>query len=459
MNPLMTAALAGCATTLATLAILTSVARRSHPWYPAWQGSQLGLLAGVAVAGGLALVALTDAHEVLRALLLGAVMVAAFKFRQHLRSALTVPRVLWLLPIVLTAAGVSEPARGGHHVGVARASLRGVSSRGVRVRIRVARGKTVDDYRQAARAIAEGMRMTRIHVLHVRPGVVEIHLLRHDPLRHPVPLTSGRVANEVFIGVMESGEPLYLDLFCCASHVITQGQTRSGKSNFLQIVLRQLASHDAAVIAGCDVTGLLLAPFADHEGNEFRHTGTGNIRGHVDTLARIVREMDRRIATLVELRRDKLEAFGPGRPLIVVMLDEFSGLLEASRIDDVLNARRGPDRLAPLIESHVARLVAEGAKAGIRVIIGVQRAEANLLGGTTRSNIAVRLTFRVDNPDSVRLLHPDASDDLCSTVMQSQTGVALVSAPFLTQCSRIRLPCIGDTRQHYFEPILGLGTK
>lgn len=454
MNPLIVAALAGCATAFAIGVMLTSLARRSQPWYPASQGIQLGLIAGSAVTAGMTVVALALVDWVLGAAILLGLMLAAARYRRHIKSATSVPRALWLLPRVLVAAGLAESARGGQHVRTCPVYLRSVGPRGVRVRVRIARGRTAEEYEKATILIASGMRISRANVRQVRPGVVDIHLLRNDPLRIPVHLDGRRISNEVFVGVLDTGEPLGLDLFSCPAHLIAQGQTRSGKTNLLQVVLRQIASNNAVVVAGCDITGLLLAPFADHKGNEYRHTGTANIQGHVDALARIVREMDRRIESLLSQQRDKLTAFGPGRPLILVMLDEFAGLLEAARMDDVVSGRRGSERLAPQVESCVARLVAEGLKAGIRVVIGVQRAEANLLGGATRSNIAIRLSFRVDNRDSVRLLHPDAPDDVCSAVMRSEAGVALVSAPFLAPYSRVRLPHIGDFAEAYFQPIL-----
>jgi S-DNA-T family DNA segregation ATPase FtsK/SpoIIIE len=84
-------------------------------------------------------------------------------------------------------------------------------------------------------------------------------------------------------------------------------------------------------------------------------------------------------------------------------------------------------------------MLAEGAKAGVRVVLITQGAEANTIGGTERSNIATRITFRVDNADSVRLLHPGATVDQCAAVMAMPAGYGLVERPEASAISRFRL--------------------
>ena len=103
-------------------------------------------------------------------------------------------------------------------------------------------------------------------------------------------LDGRRISNEVSLEFWTLGNP-GLDLFR-APH-LPQGQTRSGKT--LPQVVRDKSRQTTQPLSGCDITGLS-APFHNHMGNEYCHTGTANIQGHVDALRpNRPGEMDRRI--------------------------------------------------------------------------------------------------------------------------------------------------------------------
>ena len=75
------------------------------------------------------------------------------------------------------------------------------------------------------------------------------------------------------------------------------------------------------------------------------------------------------------------------------------------------------------------RLMKEGAKVGIVRHTIAQRMSANAIDTDDRSNVATRITLRVDNGDGVRMRHdgiPRAGVDL---VRQFPPGVALYESP------------------------------
>ena len=87
-----------------------------------------------------------------------------------------------------------------------------------------------------------------------------------------------------------------------------------------------------------------------------------------------------------------------------MVLEEYPGELKQLRDFDAAQDRKRGERLEPTARAAVGRLVAEGAKAGVRVLLLAQRADAEFIDGASRSNFAARVSFRVDNADAVRML-------------------------------------------------------
>ncbi|MDE0573941.1 FtsK/SpoIIIE domain-containing protein, partial [Demequina sp. B12] len=203
-------------------------------------------------------------------------------------------------------------------------------------------------------------------------------------------------------------------------HILVQGITRSGKSSALYVFLTALAGRRDTIIVGIDPTGVLLAPLQDVTPTppvdadppvsalsqqfltDTNVTGEGTARW----LESMCEVMDRRIAGL---RSRGLDKFGPtddSVPVIVVVIDELPAVLARAVSEDRVNGSRS--RTHPRIVSALGRIAREGAKANIQILATAQRFDASILGGDVRANFATRITFRVDNADAVRMLHPDA---------------------------------------------------
>ncbi len=141
--------------------------------------------------------------------------------------------------------------------------------------------------------------------------------------------------------------------------------------------------------------------------------------------------MDQRLAELLQSRSDNLATFTTECPLLLVVAEEYPGLLALTQADDDAEGRRGGARLEPQIKRAVKRLIQEGAKVGIRVFVMLQRADAATLGGTERSNLAARASFRVDNGDAVRMLHESADTLTLEALKTSAPGVGIIEHPGL----------------------------
>jgi S-DNA-T family DNA segregation ATPase FtsK/SpoIIIE len=190
-------------------------------------------------------------------------------------------------------------------------------------------------------------------------------------------------------------------------------------------------------VAGCDPSGLLFRPFADSRHADWQASGVADPEAFAKVLTQLVYEMDRRILELPD-DQDQVE-LGPELPVIVALLEEIAGMY---RVCD----QESRD-LGKLVRSLIGRLLAEGRKAGIRVIMIVQRAEAAVVGAFERAQCAMRISFGVDSVDSVRLLHPAATPAVAEEHFAAPPGIALISAPGVPLL-RFRSPLVGDYRSY-----------
>lgn len=232
------------------------------------------------------------------------------------------------------------------------------------------------------------------------------------------------------VGRTQHGREVVIDLVADAAHVIYQGKTRSGKSQATYNFLAQCAANPCVRVVGSDPTSVLLAPFVHREHGEKRiHLGTDNQSGTVEVLRWVKAESDRRIEAMWDRRIDKYEQFSPAFPMIVCVLEEFPGIIEAAQDEDAAEARKPVDRIGPRVQSLVRQIAAQSAKAGIRLLLLAQRAEANIVGGAARSNFAVKMSLRLDEPESLRMLHPTASPEDCAAVENFPPGVGYFEQP------------------------------
>ncbi|MBG6190101.1 S-DNA-T family DNA segregation ATPase FtsK/SpoIIIE [Arthrobacter sp. CAN_A212] len=232
----------------------------------------------------------------------------------------------------------------------------------------------------------------------------------------------------VVVGRTETGRNLSID-FGAAWHTAIQGQTRSGKSVLTYVCLSQLSRSARVVIAGCDPTGILLNPFSGASHKTWRSLGNSDMAAHRTALHRIVDEMDLRIARLREQNLDKMIAFTPSLPLVVVVMEEYPGLLASARAWDLLHGLKPGERVEPAISHAVGRLVRESAKAGMRVLLLAQRMSAQSVDTESRSQFGCRISLRLDNSDAVKMLHDNLPANLLDQFSTFDPGVGVIDAP------------------------------
>lgn len=297
-------------------------------------------------------------------------------------------------------------------------------------------GQLITDVRAVAHRLAPHLGAVALRIEPRSLTHIAVTLLDRDPLAETLPLTPGP---GVLLGRDEDGtdlraEPVELP------HTICQGVTRSGKSAWTYGLLAQLAHRPDVLIAGCDPTGLLWRPFTGTRHADWQASGLADLGVHEKVLTRVVEEMDARIRDL-PAHRDSIEV-GPDRPLIFVVLEEYPGLL---RVLDAAKTRG--DDPGVRVRALVSRLLAEGAKAGIRVVILTQRAEAAVVGAFERAMCSLRISFRCDNRASVELLHPGAPPAVADPHTTALPGIGLMSRPG-HDLTRFRAPYLGSYAEY-----------
>lgn len=291
-----------------------------------------------------------------------------------------------------------------------------------------------DTVRHLAQSIRECLRREEIAVrAHPKGSLTMLTVQFTDPLTQTRYSEDPKaVSGPVRLGVDEEGHPVLWSPED-AAHVALQGQTRSGKSALLYGLLGGLAGRQDCQVAGLDPTGVLLLPWY-HAGNQHIATPSTVPEGMAlyeyfhATINDLVEVMDQRIMQLAESGKDKIDQFSAEVPVMVVVLEEYPGLLRAASAEDAAEGRKPAERVAGRIEAAVGRLVAEGAKAGIRVLLLGQRLSAKALDTDSRSNFGVRISLRVDSPEALGMLHSNAHE-WAPEVAVFEPGMGLIERP------------------------------
>jgi len=214
-----------------------------------------------------------------------------------------------------------------------------------------------------------------------------------------------------------------------APHIAVTGASGAGKSAFAQFLLRELiCGPDPIIVAGVDLSSVLLHPLLDLPGQEFRSIGGESAEPHVEVLERITDEMNRRLRMLLNSGGDKFTVFTDELPLLLVVFEEFPSLIAMAEEEDQSRPRERT-KYAASIKRAFGRVVRLGAKLGVIALVLAQRGDASVLGGDVRSSIAARITFRAENPTAVQMMHPFGWEEHVAAAHSFRPGQGLIETP------------------------------
>lgn len=251
-------------------------------------------------------------------------------------------------------------------------------------------------------------------------------------------------SHDVVMGRSVAGKDVTLDIFA-PNHLLITGATRSGKSAQLYAILAQCKGLPVRV-CGIDPSGIVFAALGDALGGDgWRVKTTRSPERCITVLHEIVAEMDRRIDDLLASVQDKIEDYTDEKPLLLVVFEEYPGLLAALASIDSANSARGKDRAELQLRSAVQRLALEGAKVGVKLVLLAQRADANLLTGVLRAQLTARMSFRQD-ADGLRMLHEGIEPEQIERMTSFSPGVGYVEIAGSMELTQYRADYIDYTR-------------
>lgn len=227
-----------------------------------------------------------------------------------------------------------------------------------------------------------------------------------DMLKDREFLNDGKPLN-VALGLDLSGKPLYLDI-AKGPHVLIGGTTGSGKSVCINCIITSILykAHPD------DVKLILVDPkiieFSSYE--DIPHLAMPIItEAKVAQMALkwCVEEMERRYQMLRPVHAKDIKEYNniassnldlPHLPYILIVIDELADLLGVSASDTM---------------AYIQRITQKGRAAGIHMILATQRPSADVISGTIKNCVPIRIAFAVkDQVNSAIILDHGGAEKL-----------------------------------------------
>ena len=225
------------------------------------------------------------------------------------------------------------------------------------------------------------------------------------------------------------GETHYGDL-TKMPHLLIAGQTGSGKSVMLNVLLEALTNQ----LSTEELNLVLIDPkqvelgFYENDPHLLKPIITDTIRAQ-QTLAELVDEMEYRYKILRKAGVRKIEDYKGKMPRIVCVIDEFADLMMISggsvesldireltaylkdeftgRITQkmVKNAlKRAIESGAPSAETSIIRIAQKARAVGIHLVLATQRPSADVVTGLIKANIPTKIAFSVTNSINSKII-------------------------------------------------------
>lgn len=245
------------------------------------------------------------------------------------------------------------------------------------------------------------------------------------------------------LGRTAMGQEVVLDPFA-AQHTVIAGRTRSGKSVLLYSLLAQMRDLPVKV-CGIDPTGVLFAALGDSPGKELRGLTVRDPASLLKIVQDLLEIMDSRIEQLLKSGTDKFSEFSSEFPLMVLVFEEYPGLLAALKSHDAAVGAKVTERVEPKVRAAIQRFGLEGAKCGFRLILLSQTPSAELLTGVLRSQLTQRVAMALDG-DGLRMIFPEITPELIEASMNFIPGQGIIELPGRLPMSQFRADFIDYDR-------------
>jgi S-DNA-T family DNA segregation ATPase FtsK/SpoIIIE len=179
---------------------------------------------------------------------------------------------------------------------------------------------------------------------------------------------------ELAIGAKIMGDTKYYDIRT-APHLLVSGSSGSGKSVFLNSLIKQLMQIDNVDIHLFDPKQVEMSQF---EGGNNVVDYQYNHDSIQSSLMNLVEVMNNRYSELRKSKTRNIEELGGGMKYKFVVIDEFADLMAG---ENTLNA--------------IQLLAQKGRACGIHIILATQRASTKIISGDIKVNFPTRAVFKM----------------------------------------------------------------
>ncbi|GIF09825.1 FtsK/SpoIIIE domain-containing protein [Actinoplanes siamensis] len=319
---------------------------------------------------------------------------------------------------------------------------------GVRVDVSTLGRLGVDELTAAAPHLADAWRVPLIRVAQVRPGLVRLRALLHDPLIQPTTWTEPAepaAGLEVWTaGVDADAEPVTIRS-SGVSGIVVAGLAGYGKTSFLNARFCQLAPSAAVQFVlidgkgGPDYDDLFTRAWLHAKDDPRR------VRDHLAKVRDLMVARQRSIRAVLGVKN--VWHVGPSAawPLVLVVIDEAHTFLNETKGNDADSKRL--DALARETARLVEELIRKGRNVGIQVVLATQKATGDAIPTKIRDNCQVAVSFAQRTSEAATAVlgsditnapdeHPRRLQDpayvgVASMVAEGRPGFTLVRTPYV----------------------------
>ncbi|MEU3880089.1 FtsK/SpoIIIE domain-containing protein [Streptomyces californicus] len=295
-----------------------------------------------------------------------------------------------------------------------------ITSRGLRVTVRLHPGQTPAAFIACADAFAHAWRVYQVRVTSPRRGVVELIAIARDPLTgdRSWPMPPAPRLLTATLGRTDEDAVWTVDLRKIPHWLIT-GATQSGKSTLLASWLTELGSQPV-ILVGIDLKGGMELGLYERRLSALATNRADAIRLLTSVLSEV---MDRMGVCRLAGVRSIWDLHDDIRPdPVVIVVDEVAELLLVAS----LNGRKDATECATLL----LRIAQLGAALGVHLIISAQRFGSDLGPGATaiRAQVGGRVCHRVNDEQTAVMSLGDLAPDavaVAQTITEDEKGVAV----------------------------------
>lgn len=190
------------------------------------------------------------------------------------------------------------------------------------------------------------------------------------------------------VGETHEGDPLWVDM-AEHPHTLVAGETGSGKSVFLHLLIANAAQRKDTKLYLIDPKRVEFSNYSKsklitHISHEYSDT--------IATLKNLVSIMEQRYSLMAQMRMKSIKDAPSMFEKIVVIIDEAADLVMQQ------------DKKEKEFESLVVRLAQKSRAAGIYLVLATQRPSVDVITGLIKANFPARIAFKVASKSNSRVI-------------------------------------------------------